>query len=259
MRTLSALNSLLKTNKTGPLFKVLSVLLIIFSQVSAQAEQSCASFFSGSSEIAWKQVKLDSEEAKSLFLVFRDAFDKDAINTYYRNWSIEIKSSFRQDSFDLAEEGVAIDYYKREIGYRDINRFLRGKPLETYSEEGAAAAARLISSALNKMQGPWVYANQLVYRGGSLTKVELAPYQPGATVVEKAFTSTSSQRDSARDFAAGYVEGRERVMFTIYSLSGKIISVWGEAEVLFLPGTTFKVLKREEKDGWVFIEMNEVP
>ncbi len=81
-----------------------------------------------------------------------------------------------------------------------------------------------------------------------------AVYQEGAIVTEQAFTSTM-----ARGGVAAQREGN--TLMIIESLSGKNISlisrVAGENEVLFMPGTRFRVTAVEH--GGVVIRMTEVP
>ena len=92
----------------------------------------------------------------------------------------------------------------------------------------------------------------MVYRGTSLPPDVLARYTVGNTITEAGFMSTS------------YVKGANiggPVQLTIVSKSGKkidFLSVYGtEKEVLFAPGTSFKILERTESGGTTFIKMVE--
>ncbi|MCM2323227.1 MAG: ADP-ribosyltransferase domain-containing protein [Oligoflexia bacterium] len=93
-----------------------------------------------------------------------------------------------------------------------------------------------------------------VRRGVSKLPAEvLAEHQEGATVTYSAFTSTSKGQ--------GYFLGK--IVFKIDSKSGRDLDVSNfnrqEKEVIFLPGTRFKVLKREKLSEEIYqFELEEV-
>lgn len=139
------------------------------------------------------------------------------------------------------EDLVALRAYTREnpAYYQEINRALRendADALARYDDQ-----IRATTSGLNQLppfQGT-------VYRGIRGLSPEQAAniannYEPGSTVTERAFTST----------AAGDPAFEGRVQFVIESESGRDISQVShfpdsEREVLFAPGTQFRVLDRQ--------------
>ena len=90
-------------------------------------------------------------------------------------------------------------------------------------------------------------------RGTNLPDAVGAQYQPGAIVREEAFTSTSVREPFP-----------DRYQFTYENTStGRFIEKYSaiptEGEVLFRPGTRFRVLSRfESADGTIHIRAAEV-
>jgi len=149
------------------------------------------------------------------------------------------------------EEAVAMYAYSRN-DYSDINMVLRGEAPDLAGDFGGQIA--VTSSALEKLPD----FRGVVFRrckDGEWTDV----YQPGATVTERAYTSTSMEYDTQLG-----APGAGRVEFVIGSRTGKDITQLSgkgelENEVLFKPGVEFKVRKRfVEDDGTVVIEMDEL-
>jgi hypothetical protein len=103
-------------------------------------------------------------------------------------------------------------------------------------------AAQMISHALQKLP-PY---NGTVYRTVLLPPEVLAEHTPGATVQYLAFTSTTTD---SRWLALSAT----MVMMTIRSRTGKDVSSFSrhpnEKEVLFAPGTRFKILERKDFPG----------
>jgi hypothetical protein len=148
------------------------------------------------------------------------------------------------------DEMVAIYAYSR-ADYNDMNMGLRGEEPEFLAEY--AAQIRVTNSALAKLPAA---------RGTVFRRVKsgewLDAYQEGETVTEKAYTSTSNDYDTMLGHA-----GKGSVEFVIKSRTGRdITQVSGkgelENEVLFAPGTRFRVKSRMiEDDGTVVIYMDE--
>lgn len=90
-------------------------------------------------------------------------------------------------------------------------------------------------------------------RGTDLDDDILARYEPGETVTEKAFTSSSADRGFEGD-----------VQFVIESRHGRNLAELSQhgdqdgAEILFPPNTSFQVLHKEELGGKTYIVMREV-
>ncbi|MEN9528833.1 MAG: hypothetical protein RI932_706 [Pseudomonadota bacterium] len=143
-------------------------------------------------------------------------------------------------------EVAAINHYTR-IGYGEINAALRAAdPAKLARLQPVIEAA---SSGLSKMVAQSFVGT--VYRGVSLKPDVSALYKVGSRVTERAFTSTT--RNAAEKFSGNTV-------FVITSKTGKMIEELsqfkGEAEVLFAPGTVFKVVSRavEGKVTKIFME-----
>jgi len=149
------------------------------------------------------------------------------------------------------EETLALYAYSRQ-DYADMNRGLRGQDDDAYAEFEAQIA--ITSSALRKLPA---------FRGTVFRRAEagdwLDAYQPGRTVTEKAFCSTSTEYDTMLGSA-----GEGSVEFVIKSRTGRDITQLSgkgelENEVLFDAATRFTVSERKvDSDGTVVIYMDEV-
>lgn len=132
------------------------------------------------------------------------------------------------------------------------------KPINSALRSGSAAAIkqyddviRAASSGLNKLTN--LTFKGTVYRGATLSDDIVAKYIPGQNVVEAAFTSTSKSTSGA--FGGN-------VSFQMTSKTGKLIekiSMFGnEAEVLFNPGTAFRVISKTFENGTWKIVMEQL-
>jgi len=155
-----------------------------------------------------------------------------SMHSYQFARSLIGKSSVYQ-KMDLSEVS-AINYYTR-MGYGEINQALRtgDKALLSKFQPVIEAAA----SGLNKMTEK-IFTGT-VYRGAYLPESVRNAYKVGANVTEKAFTSTS------RSFSDKFTGN---TVFVINSKTGKMIEEMStfanEKEVLFAPGTVFKVVAK---------------
>lgn len=148
---------------------------------------------------------------------------------------------------DLSEAS-AINYYTR-LGYGDINKALRTGDQALLAKLQPVIEAA--SSGLSKMVDQAFVGT--VYRGAHLSTAVSDVYKVGARVSEKAFTSTS------RNFKSKF---SGNTMFVIKSRTGKMIdelsTFANEQEVLFPPGTVFKVISRVAEEGKVKIFMEQI-
>ena len=148
---------------------------------------------------------------------------------------------------DLVEVS-AINYYTR-LGYDEINVALRSGDVELLKKLQPVIEAA--SSGLAKMTDK-VFTGT-VYRGAYLPANITSAYKVGANVTEKAFTSTS------RSFA-DKLPGN--VLFVIQSKTGKMIeelsTFVNEKEVLFAPGTVFKVISKTVEGKNIKILMEQL-
>ncbi|MEG3843175.1 ADP-ribosyltransferase domain-containing protein [Microcoleus sp. herbarium14] len=161
------------------------------------------------------------------------------------------------------EEMAALIFYSSDNGYKQINSLLRGHLKEfeknlydwqtlEQAKNDYLEQARFAAGALNALPN----YKLLAFRQTTLSADQIAKYKVGEIVTEHGFTSTST----------GIVESEKfqgNVRYTILSQTGKLIQEYAkhpnEKEVLFRPGSKFKVLSVEEKEGKTFIRMMETP
>ncbi|MEY4064687.1 MAG: hypothetical protein RIR26_895 [Pseudomonadota bacterium] len=148
---------------------------------------------------------------------------------------------------DLTEVS-AINYYTR-LGYGDINEALRkGDAVLLKQLQPVIEAA---ASGLTKMTDK-IFTGT-VYRGAYLPANISSAYKVGSNITEKAFTSTSR---SFGDKLSG------NVLFVIQSKTGKMIeelsTFANEKEVLFAPGTVFKVISKTVEGKITKILMEQI-
>lgn len=131
------------------------------------------------------------------------------------------------------EEIAAVSEYGNTY-YRRINSYLRDKdaPRQEYEENFAI----VMNNALNKLPN----YSETVYRGGTFSKALLSKYKTGVTVTEDAFVSTSKYAGTALEGDTFFIirskTGKEVEKIMEFEIEGPT-----EGEVLFKPGTRFKV------------------
>ena len=152
------------------------------------------------------------------------------------------------------EEKVAIHHYS-SMGYRELNKVLRKSDIEGSAKH--AGFIKVLSSALNKL--PAVSA--VVYRGGMLPTFgnsdyffpfhnlktvdpeRLGNFKVGQIFIDRGFMSTSLH--SADGIRQAF--GCREAAYTIRSKYGCEISplalIPDEREILFVPGSEFKIQK----------------
>ncbi len=167
----------------------------------------------------------------------------------YETWLNRIVSQHPELGNIPIEDLIALRGYTSD-DYRDLNTALRTKKPEDLAR--LDSYLKTAASGLNQLPP---YQGQ-VYRGTTLSDEVLAKYKAGEVVTEDAFTSTSASSQS---------QFPGNVNFVIQSTKGRDISFLSELphekEILFGPGTKFKVL-RVDKDpttGKSIIYMTEVP
>ncbi|MBK7891078.1 MAG: hypothetical protein IPJ84_09615 [Bdellovibrionales bacterium] len=144
---------------------------------------------------------------------------------------------------------LALSYYTGS-GYASINSALR-KPENKRSElerKIAAAVTPSLNAALDKLK-PYI---GIVRRGAALPEDVLAEHKiVGHTIEYKSYVSTS--------LGLGWQRPH---LFVIHSRTGRYVapysSSYGEAEVLFKPGTKFKVLEVVEEGPVTKFVLDEV-
>lgn len=156
-----------------------------------------------------------------------------------------------------AAERFALEAYTGDA-YRDINAQLRGtgEALEGYRATLVNESIRDLSALLNRSSIP---RNMTVYRGFAAPASVIDKLRPGASFVEKSFSSTTSKQSVANFFSEHNLSGKNtsRVVMNMdvsrgsRGISVKGVSTMGEKEVLLAPGARFTVtrVQRDAKTG----------
>ena len=137
-------------------------------------------------------------------------------------------------------------------GYKQMNATLRGDTPEFLSR--ITPLVKMAASACNRL--PSLVGT--TYRGAILSPAQTAAYEVGRVVTEKGFLSTTQDGHSWH-----LAPEHSNTLFVINaSKNGHDIcalSRFFEKEVLFVPGTRFKVLSKDiDASGKTVVYMNEV-
>jgi hypothetical protein len=179
---------------------------------------------------------------------FRSTFGE----TRYRSYADQTDAARRANPElqDVpTEDLVAVRGYTSD-DYRELNSALRTGDAAELSR--LDPYIRTATSGLNQLPA----YRGTVFRGTHLSDEAAANYVPGATVTERAFTSTSSELGA---------EFPGNTKFVIQSQTGRDVSQLSEfadeKEILFAPGTQFRVLgvDVDAATGRRTIYMREVP
>jgi len=152
------------------------------------------------------------------------------------------------------DERVAVLSYTYST-YDTVNSILRERQDARQSSktaddvEAIAPYVEVLNAALDKLPP---YKGTVLRTTSSMPSKILAEHQVGSTVTYPAYTSTSMERRLGAKYN-----------FTIRSETGADLGGYAsntnEQEVLFKPGTRFRITKREKKNGNTYIEMEEAP
>jgi hypothetical protein len=150
-----------------------------------------------------------------------------------------------------------------DLDYKIINNHLNGNKTNVIASligrqptradlAAMDAAIELISRATQSIQPKFQGA---VYRGEPLSNARLSKYQVGKTFTAKAFTSTSVDELTSQAFGA--------LRMVIQSKTGTQVNEHSllnpeEKEVLFDPGSRFKVQKVERGDNSATVYLQEI-
>lgn len=168
----------------------------------------------------------------------------------------------KRKCFDLDDRRAIKDYTGE--GYNVTNPALRSSDVDAEAQTRIDTLVRAmpksagavyqgqprIPAALramfkNKSAGPPLYKGT-VYRGAELPADIVATLRPGATFSDPAFLSSSTDKERATPFSFA---GSCSRLFVITSKTGLAVtlfsSVRAEQEVLFRPGTMFKITSVE--------------
>lgn len=147
-------------------------------------------------------------------------------------------------------EVAALKLWTTNDIYLDVNKALRygqkGKVNGVPITEKTESEALLIASALNCVP----QYEGLVTRLENTPPVILAQYQKGNYLVARGFTSTTKGNDVSDSFAAFFSTYKQRIRYGVVKaadIDRLGLSQWpGEKEVMFRPGTVFKVIDRKD-------------
>ncbi|SDU89449.1 ADP-ribosyltransferase domain-containing protein [Jiangella alkaliphila] len=146
----------------------------------------------------------------------------------------------------------ALRYYTTVEGVDEVNAFLR-RPDDTPPQR-RADLRRLVDDAVAGLAALPRFTG-VVYRGTSLPAAQLPRWRPGVVVADSGFASASASASVAEAFRAG-----GNAFITIVGRTGADIralsSFAHEAEVLFPPGTRFRVVGRswdDRRECWSFL------
>ncbi|PZF84975.1 ADP-ribosyltransferase domain-containing protein [Jiangella anatolica] len=156
-----------------------------------------------------------------------------------------------------AAQREALRHYTTVAGVTELNRYLRD-PAST-PEPRRAELRRLAGDAIAGLAALPRFTG-VAYRGTTLPAEQLERWRPGVVVADRGFASASASAAVAHAFRAG-----GNTFLTIVGRSGadiRRLSLYEhEAEVLYPPGTRFRVLDRswdDERGCWSFL-LEEVP
>jgi len=236
---------------------VISISMVLCSQFSRAEE-----LFPGTNT-PWKTIRLSDADCVKNLEIAKTSFDGQLLAELVNKWEESLKNALVPPPPPPgAVEMATLDFYRNEMGYDSVNRFLRGEGYGQKSPEAIMAIAILMASALNRLPDQTIVSGKKVYRGTPLENEVLAKYIVGEYFISRSFMSTSSVPPAAMKFTQGtHPSQRKQVFFTIISRTGRTIPDFGGygQEVIFLPETRFKVLTKSEKSEEVFIEMEETP
>ena len=233
------------------------------NQTLAPTEQRLPATSNAVESIDWNKLVLSSEEIIQNFELLKASPNKSLVMELYSYH----KSKFANTILPppppppSAEEFAAIDLYKKQAGYWELNSYLRGNPIEKFTPETLLAWAKLMVSGLNQFKPELIAANVRVYRGAQLNReAARTRYKKGVTVTEQSFVSSSTQKTIASVFAQGAeATGKVKTLLSIESKTGRYITTGYEAEVLFRPSTRFHVNSyTETTDDWILISLKEI-
>jgi hypothetical protein len=155
---------------------------------------------------------------------------------------------FENEGLVAEHEAVALRYYTGD-GYTVMNAYLRGGVGDDMTLRAAVGAAM---TALEKMPA----FEGRVYRGVSSTGLKdparfFAAHQAGEIVEYRGFTSGSYEKGFTGD-----------ILYTVHSVDGKVVEALAyedtEREVLFRPGTRFRVLSVRKVGDTTYLELEEL-
>ncbi len=200
---------------------------------------------------AWADAEYSAPAREVSSPAFRDTFEQ-VLDENYSFMERELKHLGEQGVIELGNYShLSLDQRIAVLSYT----YSTYEPVNARLRKGGFAAAEIapyvqvLNSALELLGR---YNGVVLRTVDRLPPAVLAQHQLGATVIYAAYTSTAKRRS----LTAAY-------NFTIRSRTGADLDGYAsnsnEQEVLFKPGTSFRVTSRTVKDGRTYIEMEELP
>ncbi len=244
-------------------FKLLSAKVAALGKIDAAQKDKIAAEQKAAAQkaAAEAQAKLAAEKKsaaeknkgymQALGISETEAMGFNALVEMHGGPAADLVAKFKSYESDAAKLGYPISGFQYALirdyingGYVSINKALRGKALTPAQH----VYTKMVNSALAKMPK----FTGTVTRGTTLSEADIAHYQPGHIIEEKAFTSTG----------VGFKFGGN-VSYTIKAIGkrGGDFSKGankGEKEVLFMAKTNFLVHSVTKKGGTTYIEMEEI-
>jgi hypothetical protein len=205
------------------------------SEIKALKEKGYTEFKEGFLDL--KKYRAD----KNILKLFKEKHNENKLISNLNNY---VPANL-EDFPSLKKEEIAAVYLYGDgkLNYNWVRALRSGEVKEIQKYE---AEIKVLSSALNKLP-PY---KGTVSRKAALLAKDLKRYQPGDTIIESGFTSTTFDRYDPTELVTpmrGSNPKLNSVIFKIKSKTGKSIQEltrYNENEVLFPPGTKFKVVSR---------------
>ena len=174
------------------------------------------------------------------------------LKTHAKSLLQQVREAFRQrHTWNKLDEKAIKDY--TGSGYRELNEALRSGSATKKQQQRIDAVVRAMSKPRIR-----VYKGT-VYRGAKLPPKIKKTLRAGGTFTDPAFLSTSKEKGKAY-----FTPGRGRsILFVIESKTGVDVtgdSVHGlkEEEILFRPGTVFRIKSVETGEVGTVVSMEEL-
>jgi hypothetical protein len=154
--------------------------------------------------------------------------------------------------FDFTDDDIVLVYLYthqtlRHYHYKSLNKVLRG--LDHPKRDELLRLAGLVSTSLRKLPPHVGFTSRVTY----LDRASLDEHRLGTTVTYLGFTSSSK---------LAWTPKRGQIQLTIYGKTGRYIGGMSrfphEEEVLYCPGTKFRIVQADTTFGIMKFVMEEV-
>ena len=195
---------------------------------------------------AQELAKLKNPKELGKFLEFPDCDKRD---NYMRNYKIDITE----------EEKISLqNYFGRD--YVSINEKLRYSKIK--QEINVRSDIMNIENAISKNT---VKDSLKVYRGSSFEKSTIDKMQIGSVFSDKAFVSTTLEKNTAKNYTTSYVKEKKSVLMRIKVKKGVngimrtgVDGGMFESELLLQAGSRFKVINKVQEKDYLLVDLEHV-